>query len=91
MVSRLQRDGRINMILGFLLPFLIPALVQITANVINPITLEQPQNADLDHQRLGFPARIPLIMRGMAMLRIADLIEEKRRRAYSNAEAMQTA
>jgi hypothetical protein len=30
-------------------------------------------------------------MRGMAMLRIAELIEEKRRRAYANAEAMQTA
>lgn len=89
-VSRLQRDGRINMILGFLLPFLIPALVQITANVINPITLEQPQTLIWTISAWAFlPAS--LIMRGMAMLRIADLIEEKRRRAYSNAEAMQTA
>jgi len=32
-----------------------------------------------------------MIMRGVAMMRIAGLIEDKRRRAYANAQAMQTA
>jgi hypothetical protein len=32
-----------------------------------------------------------MAMRGIAMMRIAELIEAKRRRSYANAEAMQTA
>ncbi|GAA6193303.1 hypothetical protein DS909_11715 [Phaeobacter gallaeciensis] len=89
-VTRLQRDGRINVALGFLLPFVIPALVKATSELINPISLDDPQTLIWTMSAWAFlPAS--MIMRGMAMLRIAELIEEKRRRAYANAEAMQTA
>ncbi|WP_425045840.1 hypothetical protein [Primorskyibacter sp. S87] len=89
-VYRLQRDGRINVIIGVLLPFVIPALVQIASGMINPLILERPLTLIWTMSAWGFlPAS--MIIRGMAMLRVADLIEEKRRRAYANAEALQTA
>lgn len=89
-VMRLQRDGRINVIMGVLLPFLIPALVKAAADLIDPISLENPQTLVWTMSAWAFlPAS--MIMRGMAMLRIAELIEEKRRRAYANSEAIQTA
>lgn len=89
-IARLQRDGRMNVVLGVLLPFLIPALVKATADFINPVSLNDPQTLIWTMSAWAFlPAS--LIMRGTAMLRVADLIEEKRRRAYANAEAIQTA
>jgi hypothetical protein len=89
-VYRLQRDGRINVILGVLLPFIIPAAVKLASDLINPITMESPQTLIWTVSAWAFlPAS--MIMRGTAMLRIAELIEEKRRRAYANAEALQTA
>ncbi|MCE8556459.1 hypothetical protein KBY29_19280 [Ruegeria pomeroyi] len=89
-VARLQRDGRINMILGVLLPFFIPALVKMASDLFDPISLYSPQTLIWTMSAWAFlPAS--MIMRGLAMMRIAELIEEKRRRVYSNAEAMQTA
>ncbi|WP_164660531.1 hypothetical protein [Tropicibacter sp. Alg240-R139] len=89
-VSRLQRDGRINVVLGVLLPFFIPAVVKATADLVNPIMLDNPQTLIWTMSAWAFlPAS--MIMRGMAMLRVSDLIEEKRRRTYANAEAVQTA
>ncbi|MCE8514660.1 hypothetical protein KBY24_19155 [Ruegeria pomeroyi] len=89
-VARLQRDGRINMILGVLLPFLIPAIVKMASDIFDPINLYSPQTLIWTMSAWAFlPAS--MIMRGLAMIRIAELIEEKRRRVYSNAEAMQTA
>jgi len=89
-VSRLQRDGRINVVLGVLLPFFTPAVVKATSDLVNPIMLDNPQTLIWTMSAWAFlPAS--MIMRGMAMLRVSDLIEEKRRRAYANAEAVQTA
>lgn len=89
-VHRLQRDGRMNVILGVLLPFIIPAIVKLASDLINPITMEDPQTMIWTISAWAFlPAS--LLMRGAAMMRIAELIEEKRRRTYANAEAMQTA
>ncbi len=89
-ISRLQRDGRINVIAGFLLPFLIPAVVKAAADFIDPIMLTNPQTLIWTMCGWAFlPAS--MIMRGMAMLRVADLIEAKRRRVYSNADAMPAA
>ncbi len=89
-VTRLQRDGRINVILGVLLPFVIPAIVKAASDLINPITLNDPQTLIWTMSAWAFlPAS--MIMRGVAMMRIADLIEEKRRRAYANAENLQAA
>ena len=82
---RLRRDARFNIALGFLLPFFIPAVVKMAADLIGPITLENPQTLIWTMSAWAFlPAS--MIMRGIAMGKIADMIEEKRRRTYANAE-----
>lgn len=88
-VTRLQRDGRLNISVGVLLPFLIPALIKILTDFIDPLSLSNPQTLIWTMSAWAFlPAS--MIMRGMATLRIAGLIVEKRR-AYSTAETTQTA
>ena len=83
---RLQRDARVNIVIGFLLPFIIPAVVKATANLVSPISLSNPQTIIWTITAWAFlPASI--IMRGIAMGRIADLIEDKRRRTYARADA----
>lgn len=83
---RLQRDARINIALGFLLPFIIPAVVKAAADLIDPITLNNPQTLIWTISAWAFlPAS--MIMRGIAMGKVADMIEDKRRRTYANAEA----
>ncbi len=83
-LQRLRRDSRFNIALGFLLPFIIPAVVKAMSDLIDPITLENPQTMIWTITAWAFlPAS--MIMRGIAMNRVADLIEEKRRRAYAIA------
>lgn len=87
-VERLYRDARVNIIIGVLLPFIIPAAVKIASSVIDPLMLANPHVMIWTISAWAFlPAS--LIMRGIAMARIADLIEDKRRRAYAQAEGMQ--
>lgn len=77
-VTRLERDARINIALGFLLPFLIPAVVKIGSSGFEPLMLTTPQTLIWTMTAWAFlPAS--LFMRGIAMGRIADLIREKRR------------
>ncbi|MGZ2259356.1 hypothetical protein [Roseobacter sp. A03A-229] len=81
---RLQRDARVNVALGFLLPFIIPAVVKATSDLVNPVSLENPLTLIWTITAWAFlPAS--MIMRGVAMSRIASMIEEKRRQAYQNA------
>ena len=81
---RLRRDARINIALGFLLPFAIPAVVKAASDLIDPITLENPQTLIWTMSAWAFlPASI--LMRGIAMGKVADMIEEKRRRTYASA------
>lgn len=83
-LERLQRDARINIALGFLLPFLVPAVVKLAADLIEPISLQNPQTLIWTISAWAFlPASI--IMRGIAMGKIADMIEEKRKRTYAEA------
>ena len=90
---RLRRDARINIAIGFLLPFVIPAAVKATSDLIDPLTLDNSQTLIWTITAWAFlPAS--MIMRGLAMNRVASLIEAKRRRAYAIAEReaeMQTA
>ncbi len=84
-LDRLKRDARINIALGFLLPFLVPAVVKVAADLLDPITLQNPQTLIWTITAWAFlPASI--IMRGIAMGKIANMIEQKRRRAYADAE-----
>jgi len=81
---RLQRDARINIALGFLLPFIIPAVVKATADLLDPISLSNPQTMIWTISAWAFlPAS--MIMRGIAMGRVAEMIHDKRRRAYAEA------
>ena len=84
-VHRLKRDAGLNIVLGILLPFLIPAIVKAASSFIDPISMQNPQTLIWTMTAWAFlPAS--MIMRGIAMGRIAELIEEKRNRAYSEAE-----
>ncbi len=85
-LDRLQRDARVNIALGFLLPFIIPAVVKAATDLIDPVTLSNPQTIIWTLSAWAFlPAS--MIMRGVAMARVAEMIQEKRRRTYANAEA----
>ena len=85
-VERLERDARFNIALGFLLPFLISAAVKVAAIAFQPVTLESPQTLIWTMTAWAFlPAS--LLMRGIAMGRIAGMIAEKRRQNNLAAEA----
>lgn len=78
-VDRLNRDARMNVALGFLLPFIMPAVAKVAASVFSPIALEAPQTLIWTMAAWAFlPSS--LFMRGIAMARIASMIEDKRRR-----------
>ena len=78
-VERLLRTARINILLGLVLPFLLPGVIMASALLVQPLTLESP---------LGFVwgivlwAFVPvsLMMRGVAMIRVARMIRANRRR-----------
>lgn len=77
-IARLERDARINIALGFLLPFMIPAVVQLGMTRLEPALLTSPQTLTWTMTAWTFlPAS--LFMRGIAMGKIADMIREKRR------------
>jgi len=83
---RLKRDASLNIVLGFLLPFLIPAVVKAASDMVDPISMSDPQTLIWTMSAWAFlPAS--MIMRGIAMARVADMIEEKRKRAYAAADA----
>ena len=88
MVNRLRGHARINLIFGFLLPFLVPAVVSLIADAINLSALASPQTLIWTMCLWAFlPAS--LMMRGIAMARVASMIETKRRRTYAAAEGLQ--
>ncbi|WP_318338549.1 hypothetical protein [Defluviimonas sp. D31] len=85
-VGRLQRDARFNILLGILLPFLVPIAVKLASLAFAPVTLESPQTLIWTMTAWAFlPAS--LLMRGIAMSRIAGMIAEKRRQNHMAAEA----
>lgn len=77
-VERLRRDAQVNIILGVLLPFLIPAAVKAASDLIDPITLTSPNSLIWTVSAWAFlPAS--MIMRGVAISRVGSLLAEKRR------------
>lgn len=80
---RLQRDSRINIVVGALMPFALPAVAKLAGEVIGPMALEQPQTLIWIVSLWAFlPAS--LVMRGIAMGKVADMIQQKRRRNYAS-------
>ncbi|MFT5650571.1 MAG: hypothetical protein ACI9TZ_002057 [Yoonia sp.] len=85
-VARLNRDSQINLILGFLLPFLVPAILKLTAAFIAPFSLGDPHTLIWTVTAWAFlPAS--LLMRGVALSRVAQMIYVQRKRAYAKAAA----
>ncbi len=79
-VARLERDGRFNIALGFLLPFIIPAFLSAASTLFNPISLASSHSMVWTMAVWAFlPAS--MFMRGIALNRIAAMIDEKRRQA----------
>ena len=77
-VARLNRDARVNLALGFLLPFLIPAVVGVASAGFPPLELTSSQTLIWTMTAWAFlPAS--LFMRGIAMGRVADMIADRRK------------
>ena len=76
-VDRLERDSRVNLAVGFLLPFVVPALIVGLTAGLPPVTLTSSQTLTWAMAAWAYlPAS--LLMRGVAMARIADMIRTKR-------------
>jgi len=85
-VERLERDARFNIALGFLLPFLTPAVIKSATALFGSVSLENPHTLIWTVAAWAFlPAS--LFMRGIAMGRIAGMITEKRRQSKIDDEA----
>lgn len=78
-VERLERDAQVNLILGFLLPFMIPAVVKLASDIIDPISLASHHTLIWTVTAWAFlPAS--LLMRGIALSHVADMISKQRDR-----------
>jgi hypothetical protein len=83
-VVRLQRDGRVNIILGFLLPFLVPAAFKLISVFGTPVDLLNPHTLIWTVTAWAFlPASI--MMRGVALTRVADMIQMQREKVRDRA------
>ena len=87
-VTRLERDARFNIGLGFLLPFLIPAVLQSATDLFGAVTFDNSQTLIWAVSAWAFlPAS--LFMRGIAMGKVAEMIASKRRMSYAQSDASQ--
>jgi hypothetical protein len=84
-VHRLVRDGRANIVLGLLLPFVVPVLMQAASLQLDMAARGSAQSLIWMVAAWAFlPAS--LIMRGAAMGRIAHLIRDKRRATFAASQ-----
>ena len=82
-VKRLRRDARFNVLLGLAVPFLAPGVVKLVSVFGTPIDLSSTQTLIWTVAAWAFlPAN--LLMRGIAISRIAYMIDLQRRRAYGD-------
>ena len=76
-VTRLARHGRVNILLGFLLPFLVPVAAKLMLGQASLLVGLTPHSLIwIVSLWAFFPAS--LILRGLALLRIAELIVQSR-------------
>ena len=77
-VGRLERDALFNLALGFVLPFVFPALIRVTTLFVSDLAFQSPQAVVWVIAAWAF-FPMSLIMRGIAMGRLAALIRATRR------------
>ncbi|MBF9059545.1 hypothetical protein HKCCSP123_10165 [Rhodobacterales bacterium HKCCSP123] len=78
-VTRLIRDARVNIILGFSVTFVLPVMGMTVANHIGISMLYSPHSMVWGIALWMF-LPLSMFMRGLAMARIADMIRERRAR-----------
>lgn len=77
-VERLRRDAGVNVVFGILLPFMIPAVIKAVPVLLDPASLSDPQTLIWVTVAWAFlPAS--MLIRGIALLRVAQLIDARRR------------
>lgn len=85
-VGRLRRDGIVNIFLGILLPFMVPLVVKLSDIIGTPLSLDSPQTLIWTVSAWAFlPASI--LMRGVALTRVARMIQQQRQSAYARDES----
>jgi hypothetical protein len=89
-VPRLRRDAFVNVVLAILLPLLIPPAVQYAAGSGRGFSLSDPHLLIWTMTAWAFLPAMRL-MRGMAILRVARMIEAQRARAAVPDKALQPA
>ncbi|GGD22183.1 membrane protein [Sinisalibacter lacisalsi] len=76
-VTRLEREARVNLALGFLLPFLTPVIVNAASGAFGSFSMANQHTLIWTLSAWAFlPAS--LFMRGIAMQRVAGMIAEQR-------------
>jgi len=88
-VQRLERDAQINILLGIILPFSLPVLLHISTLLVQPMTLETPLALVWGVSLWAF-VPVNLIIRGVAMNRIAQLVRAQRRRIAEAEDSVPT-
>lgn len=89
-VDRLERDARVNLAVGFLLPFVVPAAIAVVTSGLPATTITESQTLIWTIAAWAFlPAS--LLMRGVAMGRVADMIRTKRDLKIAEDEAVAAA
>lgn len=86
-VQRLERDAQINVLLGVILQFSLPVILHLSSLLVQPLTFETGLTMVWG---VTFWAFIPisLVMRGVAMYRVAQLIRAQRRRIAEEEAAV---
>ncbi|WP_397541863.1 hypothetical protein [Roseovarius salis] len=80
-VERLRREAGVNVLLGFSLPFIVPVMVKMLSPGTNPgPAIEAHTLIWMMTAWALLPANV--LMRGIALYRVAALITAKRRRVY---------
>ncbi len=86
-VQRLERDAQVNVLLGIILPFSLPVVLYLSSLLVQPLTFEAPLSMVWG---LAIWAFVPvnLVVRGIAMYRVAQLIRAQRRRIAEDEDAV---
>ncbi|WP_235937858.1 hypothetical protein [Pseudoroseicyclus tamaricis] len=83
-VDRLSRDAVIHLVAGFLLPFVIPALVKLVSTLFDPLNLAEPHTL-IWMTTLWAIGPASLLMKGLALNRVAQMIRVQRLRGAARA------
>lgn len=86
-VRRLERDAHVNILLGIILPFSLPVLLHLSTLLVQPMTLQSPLAFVWGISLWAF-IPVNLILRGVAMYRVAQLVRDHRRRIAAEEDAV---